>query len=827
MKRINSVRLRNFKRHTDRTVDLQPVNLVIGSNGSGKSALLDAVRFGAIGYFGNSKLPEEVFKSCTWGQREMMVRTELEGFSFERSLARVGDSLSMEIGIDGKAVKRVKDGQELVNTHIGNFLPMWSVAEFTSLSPEKKRDLLLELSLSARDRKAVDPKQLLTRVMVAFLNEHDDVGGPATLAMYFETKGKKVEDATFDELKAFADEKLAANEKAALSELLAKMHLAVKVKDDLSAAVSIAIEVAKDFERENENAWDRGTKAAEVLAEQRRSLEAQKPAGTVKDAETALDLAQQAKEAAHGLVQADAERRKAIREKETRLTVMENFIALKQKAVDGLPGLQSKLAELKRFDPGDTSDATHNELRDKAHAIEVELATAKAEAGSANAAAARKAELERQIAEAEQHMEKYAESAREALSDEDYESASETCRKIGNTESIAKDLWSHLQHQQENSNQALVDNVVSKCCDKCRADVQTALMDLGSPDPQAVIDAEAAYRKIAENKRAADLAMSKHAHNRRQKELYEQHKTGRDRLQSELAALTVPESVTARVKEIESRLQEANGAYLVEVNRLNEAKSAKARADRDIAEIEKHIAEAERTAIDLDQKRKEHESLAVEIAEDTARAGSPELPQAEYNKHSKTVEERKAQLRAITEWQAKEQAYTQAVADAEAKRIAYLVGKAIGKAVRTLREDIMREMTEPVTSLMREFLMHVDGDLMPFISLDNETGKRVVFKMGWKNGAGASINYESMSGGETAIFFVSLAYALTVLADPPLKVLLVEAGEIDDDNLKALMSGLVGVSERIGTSLVACWSDHVEDIPSQVNVINMAEAVAA
>ncbi len=78
--------------------------------------------------------------------------------------------------------------------------------------------------------------------------------------------------------------------------------------------------------------------------------------------------------------------------------------------------------------------------------------------------------------------------------------------------------------------------------------------------------------------------------------------------------------------------------------------------------------------------------------------------------------------------------------------------------------------------------------------------------MGWTTPL-HDVNVQAMSGGEWALFTAAVACAATMLRPSKLKILLVEAGEMDQTTLLSLMKGIAAVGDQLTSAIVTTWKE--------------------
>jgi len=151
--------------------------------------------------------------------------------------------------------------------------------------------------------------------------------------------------------------------------------------------------------------------------------------------------------------------------------------------------------------------------------------------------------------------------------------------------------------------------------------------------------------------------------------------------------------------------------------------------------------------------------------------------------------------------------YAACLQKAEAEEALHDTAEGVRRAIRTVRETLMVELVQPLLSKMGTFLTAALGDTVePYCRLENDR-ERPIFELGWKIGD-RQIPEPALSGGEHCLFAAALAYALVELADPPLKLLMIEGAELDDKHLGNLLDA-IGQSRFSGSAIMAQYSlDH-------------------
>lgn len=135
--------------------------------------------------------------------------------------------------------------------------------------------------------------------------------------------------------------------------------------------------------------------------------------------------------------------------------------------------------------------------------------------------------------------------------------------------------------------------------------------------------------------------------------------------------------------------------------------------------------------------------------------------------------------------------------------------KALGPS--GLQKQIMDDVIGPISTTINDLLKHIpseDGSEYKIqFNLFDMNGKEsfeIVRPMG-----DFEISYPSLSGGQQILFGTALIVALVLLADPPTKVLCIEAAELDSENFFRLLKALDSIGEDIDNIMVASCNDDI------------------
>lgn len=105
------------------------------------------------------------------------------------------------------------------------------------------------------------------------------------------------------------------------------------------------------------------------------------------------------------------------------------------------------------------------------------------------------------------------------------------------------------------------------------------------------------------------------------------------------------------------------------------------------------------------------------------------------------------------------------------------IGKGIAKNARAIRDSFMARLVEPIVAGMRSLLGKDSG-----VFCDLGSGDKAVLDFGFDG-----YPYVVLGGGKRVLFDAAFIVALTEIANPPLRLLFLEASEADFENLARLM----------------------------------------
>ena len=167
---------------------------------------------------------------------------------------------------------------------------------------------------------------------------------------------------------------------------------------------------------------------------------------------------------------------------------------------------------------------------------------------------------------------------------------------------------------------------------------------------------------------------------------------------------------------------------------------------------------------------------------------------------------------------------TALVAELERAQVLRDVFTALEWAAQQVRAQQVTEAGGPLKAHMRRFLAAAGRKEDTFFHAAGG-----VCDLGWITSAGDEVLVQALSGAEWVIYTSALVYAMLMLRDPLVKVLLVDAGHCDEANTAALMNAIEAVSDDLTLALVEHYREPmgVSEAWQVVRLSNGRAAVAA
>ncbi len=740
--RITNLRIGGFK-GVNAEEPVHPLTLLVGPNGSGKSARLQAIQWAATGQTDLGKKPES---ALPYGSPTGMSATIYldDGFRFSRIVGldhREGKvSQAVETSLPGNM--GVREADAAIAEHIGRFMPMWDLGEFTSLSPDKRREVILALCGKASGASITNAHALIE---VEILSE---LLGPGTVSEAL--AGVSVSSDEHSAARKALFRRLSSEQQDAMTAMY--RALTWPKGADVSEYIAALTEKTKDLISQSKAGADSATAAARALSD--RKAEIAVPSGTVEQRKEArLILLTQVEEVLKqiGVQQGKESARKSLTQELGRCREM-------------LGRAKEKLGLITSVDV--TDDAA------KALALEQESeeiaksVTAPEDNGAALESAMAQARADRENARL------LLEQAKKTLfdSERDLKVSQATLSALESSDWVKV---SDLTHR-------LFDYLAD---DGEGADIAAEIEEIArkNADPEGIQKVRAQVNDLRLTFAAAGEVVKGYGE------------------QLELATETMQTAESAYQQGIQQFLAAKQAADAA----TEKARSLRAQAQTIRDDLTDRDAEIDDLNGAIEAHDKRHIELEGKLNALDAEGGQVSLESLDEQEKALRGQIKAAddEIDALIRFANLNAEYSRAVATAEKQRVQHEVAKAGLEAIKRVREQIMADLVRPLIGHIDEFLAATGRTERAYSRLENHRGTPI-FDLGWTNGA-SETSMDTLSGGESVIFFAALAYAMTVLANPPLKVLLIEAAELDANRASELFSGLTTVGDRLGNIIVA------------------------
>ena len=724
-----------FKAH-DRTIELDKLNLIFGDNGTGKTTILDALTFAITGSTRLGATLEATEQLARPGgcMVEMQVEPDIE---FDRALSRdaASKTMKMHLSIKGREQFKMKKAEEWVSQELGNFAPTFDINAFLGLSSDKRRDFVLQLC-NAGEKSDVEA------LYHKFIVEYCGISmGHGTMGAHVNNYNTNFPEATPQQKQGYLLSKLSDSERKALAELLDIIK--PFIRGDISNAITSVLDAAKLQTNGAKMAKDANDQAVRSISQRKEAIK------------IVSESAEQLKERKGELTKRKEDRIANLNERKGMQTSIDDR---KRQIKEHESILDNIMLSLKFMTPLNVSECKQK-IED--NCAEIEALEAKLDDEVID--------LPKMVEEADIALGIYADlqkSEKEVL--RAYNNAADDRDRISadlarhqdddwNKLSVAiSDLVEHLDKATKESwpwttiCELVVSHDSEKEIESLTADLVAINLEIDKYDS----DLNIAVEKITEAK-AAWYKLS---------DGYQEAATAAD----------------------EKREQQQQ--YQDEINVLENANE---RLTRSIKEREIYLTQQQKDSDHANKEITAHKSRLEELLQKCDAFNVTEL-ESEIRGLEGSIRDVDARLEDIGKFDQLTQTYQECIQKAEEENIKHEVGKTLCKAIRAVREDIMGSLILPLMDRMYEFLSIAEPGCKPFFELESDRGK-AIFQLGWIVDDEKRVPLPAMSGGESVTFCAALAYAMVDLADPPLKLLMLEIGECDDKTF----NGLIGTAERL------------------------------
>lgn len=746
---IKELRLDRFKGLT-LAEEIHPLMLYSGPNGSGKSARLQAIQWAATGCSALGRKPEAAMVYGSPAGMSVGVRLD-DKFVFYRELTmdtREG-KISQLLGTNSTERGGARDTQARIEEHIGRFMPMWDLNEFLALSSDKRREMVLALCGKAAG-KTWAPSEVETAIQVGILTEILGVGTVAS-ALPDESWDSPAYQTALVNLVA----KVGEDYRVELSSYFACLK---RLPDeDLVDFVAAATEITKERISQSKATADAATQAARALSDRRAEI--QVPSGSVDDLRQTRDafsvqLEDVLKQIGVQLGKESA--RRSLHQELARCREQIERTKHQKGMVCGADPAAEMAEALGLEQQADDLAATLTEMDDQSTVLEAAMSTARNNREKVNAFR----EQVRLEAQRHESLLRQAESSLKAAESSDWVEAARLVKELqymGVGGAVQLEQLLTICHR----------NADPDLIDRLRNEVENDRLNfVAAGDLLATCKSDACA--CDESVAITEAAYSEHVN------ALLQRRRANDEVMGKIRQLRQDaDTIRARLAE----------------------------RDKSIDALASQLESLDNRRIDLEKKLNdvEAEGGQVPLAElqtsETALRG--QLRATEEN------------IEALIRYSNLGAELNRSIAKAEQQRVCHEIAKAGMEAIRGVRERLMVVMVQPILSHINQFFAACGvGDVSAYCKLENHRGTPI-FDLGLGDRE-REVSIDAMSGGEAVIFYAALAYAMTRLADPPLKVLLIEAAELDAYAAEHLVDGLVFASETMSNVIVASCQRGME-----------------
>lgn len=868
---VEEIQLEGFKNQTT-TTGLAKLNLIVGDNGSGKSAIPLALMFAATGATPDGRKIDTVYEYADTDGCAVGLKLS-DGFGFTRKvIANHRDAkLSQIIDITGRRdALSVSAAEAAIEAKLGCLPSMWNASEFLGLSPKAKRNELLRMFAGTSTDLPVDPEAVMARLVAEFVRLHPRGGDGAADNIIAALTNMPVADQLNLTLAKASDIVRDERESTMLADRVRLLRAGIK--GDIAEAVAAMVEATKKVANETEADHRSVRQALSELSARKASLTAvAEDCRVLRDRDAAYEGDEREVIRLIGNAEGRAKAETAIRERiatlEKRIADGRNSLRAAQEAKVSTPGeIAERVSEWERLGcaidiaklraesyqlSGALSLAAENPndpdaLEAEAVALEAKLPTV--DDGPRQRAAAEVERLTGEEAAAGRRVNATIQAATQAKADRDAAAKRlddaklspwhEAGRLLGagfyeidklpnvDTESFDcikaafKPLRDYITEKAGSENitgletrlQQLNEHLVA--CDeetaKARKEHQRLTNERLAAENTARIERDKASAAQAERTQALQFiaGIRDRATTARNAggEADKRRTEARERLtqiEVEIADLKAKHAAIPVIADIKAG--EAQWTALGDT--INDERFAVTQRDRNIAAVTETI-EADTTS--LAQTKAELETLAP--------AGDMEALTAKRNSISTARAELKRQIDARTEFEAAERTYAETETRAKAKGLEHEVCKTLHAAVGKLRDAMMQQLAKPVTDRMNRFLAYCAPDgAEAYCDIESAIGRETC-ELGWVRN-GRKVTIRAMSGGERTIFTAALQFALVTLADPPYKLLWIEADQCDTGCLIRLTDACEAVADSLSQVVVTTHTTRPTSGYSAWNII--------
>lgn len=845
--RIEELHISGFK-NLDSSIRLSGCNLMADENGSGKTGVLQAIQFAIEGRTALGDRPEATAQLIRNGEASVRVRLD-DGFSFERGLRRDSRSgtITQTLEVTGNDSVKLKDTEPLVKTRVGELAEMYNLSLFTGLSQDKQRSKILDLCGRAQKSAELDVDGIVRRISIEWLKLERGAG---TVDMAI-----KMHRGTQAELIDFLKADLAKDRREAFDSIMAAVR--EEIVGELTESIGAALAKAKSVENASKSACDQANAAKARLADQKNAMRV--VAATVETMKADREGLLKQREQIVGQIENQKGREESLRSLQNRLDNATTEIHRLEQTLAGVKIQTAADAEVLRVAAKSIRTDNARVAETVARFTDCAGAPLFAQAAEkrrklANPTSEEFADAERAIAGIEADLKAVIHPDVQAAT-RAYHAADEVRREaVRQRDTIGAELQKAEAARQ--SAELAIEEYRSGPWSRALAKLKSFLAEgptLTAPQFQIINELQTIIETGAVVGREAELTSRLNsattvvdAMRARLTEadagVSATEKTAHDAANAAQAVEGKAAAARSLTADLNAKLTSARQKWdtlraaktaMQDVERLEQqaietlATDLERRADGIAAAIKLH----DQNLADLEAKRKNRIETERQMNELRSAGGWVPAEQLEAQRTALTeqIANVDADLDLKNRFQALEAELQKAIVATESETVRHDVAKQIAAAIRALRDGLMGELVRPLLERMNKFLSVAAPGRVAYCELEQVKGetRKPIFEIGWEVDGMYRVPLPALSGGEAALFGGALAYALVCIANPPLRLLLIEAAEVDSNHMTHLLNGLRAVAGDVGNILVATCNEGFSTDIEGWNQITLSETVAA
>lgn len=731
-KTIEKVTLRQFKGR-DEAYDLGPLTLLVGPNSTGKTAVLEGVRYAITGATSAGATADACMKlmNAAGGSVALDVAG---GPRWTRGLQKnlKTKKVTQTLVVDGEMDKTLRELDAYIAERCGDYAPTFDLAAFTSLSPDKRRDHVVQLC-ARHCGGAADRDAIMLRILDAWLAENVGIG----------TVNAR-RQAGWDSARILAEE-AKPGEYRAMLDIQPKLCEAM-VSTDTPTAVAEALDRVKLIANESKREATEARAAGRELSNRKAAL------GTIAESVEILDG--QIVEQRRRFSELGQQIGRAMGQSDHK-TLLERSIEADEESVETLKAevhaVNQKLQAGIEDEPDALRAEADNLLADNPEPTREPLEVAEKAKRETDAAVG-----------AAMRVKQDAEAA-------ELSAKSQLDNRISRRKSADSDPWQRVLQMAK--------------------DIDETIGPL-NPDARGILDAfvqdliDLAREQISDDVGELD-AQIEEASATHDKALAAVGKARIDHENAQLAAVEADKAVRAAY----DAQREARIAHDEEKAKANQLRERASRIETD-REYNTKLRDGKQEQVDtLEARIIENRKKLDELRAEMPTAGVEDLQKQKEGLDAaiRELEQKRDARQKLTTLDAE---YAKCIESAERKELMHEVAKSLADAIRVVREELMAEMVRPLVGRIERFLSSaIGGDVHVAVDLENDRGKPI-FELYWLfpfEGSHRKVSLEALGGGEAALFSAALAFALVDLSPTPLKLLMLECAELDGVRMPMLM----------------------------------------